>query len=624
MNLSFIKTHKLLSVIVALIILGGAAFFIFKNLDHQEMQIGYSTTVVSQQPFEVSLSSSGQLSATDQIDITSEVEGQLVNIYASKGDEVLKGDVLAVVDSSDYELKTEEAYVDYQISQLELEELVSPTDDSDITSAENSLKNAQESLVKTQAEQAKDYKAKYDDIDQAETDLSEAYEDAYNDAADTFLEFPDTITDLREFIFSYDITEEMDSFDQTNISLLKVTFNPESYADEASFNALLVNLEEDYYTSKEKYDESFEEYKTISRYSSEEKIEQLLNDTIDALRQTSDTLKLAINILDLWSQARINNDLEVYSIISDYQSSLKSHISTINSHLTTLLNALNTIEETKKSIEDYEEDLEEMDLNYPIEIAQLERTIEEKENSLEDLKEGATDSEIRSKELEVTEKLNSYKEALQNLEDCKIVAPFDGVIAEVNSSEGEDLNTGDSIFTIITNQKMVEISLNELDIKDVAVGQQANITFDSVDGETFVGEVAEVDVLGEVDQGVVSYSVKVVFDTDNELVKIGMTANIEIITYENEGALLVPVASIITLNNENFVSVLENNEPVQKKVTVGQSNDLYIEVTDGLSVGDKVINSAVVRSSSQKTTNTNEGSSLFSPMGDGGGPQMMR
>ncbi|MDD5433706.1 MAG: hypothetical protein PHE77_03610, partial [Candidatus Pacebacteria bacterium] len=60
---------------------------------------------------------------------------------------------------------------------------------------------------------------------------------------------------------------------------------------------------------------------------------------------------------------------------------------------------------------------------------------------------------------------------------------------------------------------MAEISLNEVDVAKVKIGQRAIITFDAIDELEITGKVEDVDTIGTVSQGVVSYNVKIIFDT---------------------------------------------------------------------------------------------------------------
>ena len=102
----------------------------------------------------------------------------------------------------------------------------------------------------------------------------------------------------------------------------------------------------------------------------------------------------------------------------------------------------------------------------------------------------------------------------------------------------------------------------------VKVGQKVTLTFDAIEDLSITGEVAEIDTLGTVSQGVVNYAVKIVFDTQDERVKSGMSVSAAIITDVKQDVLLVPNAAVKS-NDEQYVEVLENNIPRNQTVETG-------------------------------------------------------
>ena len=70
--------------------------------------------------------------------------------------------------------------------------------------------------------------------------------------------------------------------------------------------------------------------------------------------------------------------------------------------------------------------------------------------------------------------------------------------------------------------------MNEVDAAKISVGNKTTLTFDATEDLTLTGKVAQIDTIGTVEQGVVSYKVKIAFDTQDERIKPGMTANASI------------------------------------------------------------------------------------------------
>jgi len=378
---------------------------------------------------------------------------------------------------------------------------------------------------------------------------------------------------------------------------------------------MVEDAEDDYKTAREKYDENFENYKNTSRYSDEDVIVALLDETLETSKAIAEAVKSEVNILDYLVDCRSEQDLPIFYKVTEYQTNLKSYTSQTNSYLLNLLSTQRTIEDKKETKSNAEQDITEMDQNNPLDLAAAERNIEEKEESLARLKAGPDEFDIRAKNIAIQQKKDALLSAQQNLADYYIRAPFDGIVAEVNIRKGE--SSSSASITLATKQKIAEITLNEIDVAKIEIGQKVNITFDAIDGLNITGKVAEVDTLGAVSQGVVTYNVKIAFDTQDERVKSGMSISAEIITKAKQGVLLVPNSAVKYQDNVQFVEIMENNIPRLKLVEIGISNDTMSEVVEGLQEGDQIVTQTISAGSAQ---NKQTGSKLPGF----GGQQMMK
>ena len=235
---------------------------------------------------------------------------------------------------------------------------------------------------------------------------------------------------------------------------------------------------------------------------------------------------------------------------------------------------------------------------------------------LNNLKAGPDTLSLRQSQL-------SVNQAQETLNNYSVVAPFAGVIASVaDVNIGDTVSSGTTIATLITKQKIAEISLNEIDAAKVKVGQKANLTFDAFDGLNIVGTVAEVNLIGTISQGVVSYTIKISFDTQDDRVKSSMSVNASIITEAKTDVLTVVNSAIKTQGNSNYVEIpglSATDLPTQQIVTVGISNDTVTEVVSGLKEGDLVVTKTMTGTATQTTTKTPSVSSIL-----GGGSRMAR
>ena len=173
------------------------------------------------------------------------------------------------------------------------------------------------------------------------------------------------------------------------------------------------------------------------------------------------------------------------STVSTHQSNLNSYLTTTNGHLTTLLSLTNAIRADKDA------------------ITSADRSIAEKTASLVKLQAPPDALDVQSQKLVIRQKENALADAKAALADYSVCAPFGGTVAAVNVKKGDSVSSGIALATLITEQKIAEVSLNEVDVAQVKAGQRATLTFDAVPDLSISGEVAEIDSLGTVSQGVV-------------------------------------------------------------------------------------------------------------------------
>lgn len=209
------------------------------------------------------------------------------------------------------------------------------------------------------------------------------------------------------------------------------------------------------------------------------------------------------------------------------------------------------------------------------------------------------------------EDLNNIKD---NLDFYTITAPIDGVITSVNVLEDDYVRAETELCTIVNNDNLeFDISVDELDILDVALGQEVKIQIDALD-ETkvtpLIGYVSEIALEGTTSNSVTTYPVTISLSGDSNI-KIGFNCSAEIVTSSVEDVLIAPVDAIDSIKDKYYVTLEDNT---RKEVSVGMYNEDYIEITDGLSKGD-VILLPEKKVSSQSEKSTEKGSFNFSNMG---------
>ena len=212
----------------------------------------------------------------------------------------------------------------------------------------------------------------------------------------------------------------------------------------------------------------------------------------------------------------------------------------------------------------------------------------------------SVDDSIESARISVSNAATSLESAQENLEDYSITAPISGTVVTKTAKAGDNIEGGsDSTLCVIYDLSYLEMtmSIDELDISSVEVGQEVQITADAVEGEVYTGVVTEVSVAGTTSGGITTYPVTVRIDETDGLLP-GMNVDAEIVISSTEDALAIPASAVnrgdtvlITADSPSAANALDQEAPegyVYVAVETGVSDDSYIEITSGLQEGDTV------------------------------------
>ncbi len=229
---------------------------------------------------------------------------------------------------------------------------------------------------------------------------------------------------------------------------------------------------------------------------------------------------------------------------------------------------------------------------------------------------------LKSASANLTSAILSYR-----LTSPSITAPSAGIIQSVNLVEGMVLTSASSTTSINSQRAavikgdsfpVVNVTLSEVDVPNVKVGQKVTLTFDSLTGKTFTGVVATVDRVGTVASNVTSYSTNIKLDSMSDFILPNMATTADIITDTATDALYIPSSALITQNGNTMAKTLVNGKEVDVQVETGISSDTDTVVTSGLTEGQTVITGTTTKAATTTTTGTSVFSSALRG-GTGGG-----
>lgn len=172
------------------------------------------------------------------------------------------------------------------------------------------------------------------------------------------------------------------------------------------------------------------------------------------------------------------------------------------------------------------------------------------------------------------------------LKNPVIVSPCDGVVASVNAREGAAVS-GDA-FTLHTGGAIkMTVSVDELDIGIVSLGQPARVTLDAFSGETFDASVTHISLLGTSAGSITTYAVELTLVPDERFLE-DMNGSATIVAQQKDDVLLIPVEAIYEDETGVYVYVQAGDVTERHDIVTGLSDGANAEIVSGLSAGDVV------------------------------------
>lgn len=147
---------------------------------------------------------------------------------------------------------------------------------------------------------------------------------------------------------------------------------------------------------------------------------------------------------------------------------------------------------------------------------------------------------------------------------------------------------GTPVVTIIDDSRLdVHISLTEKQYRSYGVGTPATVTFWALPGVTVEGTVREVAAAPNSQTG--TYDAKVTLMDPPDSVVVGMTAEVKFGGNTEGRGFMVPLSAMATQKENPSLWVVKDNKVHLVPVTVGRYGDDTVEITGGISKGDRIV-----------------------------------
>ena len=217
-------------------------------------------------------------------------------------------------------------------------------------------------------------------------------------------------------------------------------------------------------------------------------------------------------------------------------------------------------------------------------------------------------AELNAKEQEYKRQVAKLDKIADQMAKARIVSPADGMVVYATSSRGgfrrDDLRPLADGVEVFERQELIyipksassvaEVDVHEASLDKVRLGLPAIVKVDALPDKTFVGTVSRIAPLPNaqsmwMNPDLKVYTTNIDLDSDDPVLRSGMSCKAEIIVEQHKGVVYVPVQSVLRVRGKPTVFVVKDGQTEERKVEIGLDNNSMVIVKSGLSESEVVL-----------------------------------
>ena len=494
-----------------------------KSAEAQNRLSQFQTDTVTKRPLTKSVGATGTIVSAQSKELSvalSDIEVNQVNVEV--GNSVKEGDPLVVFDTSDIEENLTDA-----------KNTLSKAERQNSLSASDAQRNVED------AERTKDYQ-----IDSAKTNIDTSYRDYQNAVSG----YNDAISQL----------EDLKSEEKTAKDKCQKAKDAQKTAEKALEQARKKAAE-----TEKALKEAKQKYEALASSQTDE--------TTIAERKA---------VMDSAEQA--NTDAQ-----QSYTAAQESY-NTALSNVTNTENAYNSAKSSRKAqestVESSRQQAESQQSAYDTSVKTYQNTVAAQESSVASAKSSQSSTSLNLSTDNEKQQVELYEE---QLEEGVLKAPFSGIITAVNYNVGDTYTQGAIVTVQDCSSYEVEAEIGEYDISDIKMGQTVLIKTQATGDEelqgtvTFVSPTATQNEMNNEMNSDVTYRVEISIDTENDRLRLDMSASLSIIVEQHEDVLTVPYNAVQTdEEGSSFIQEIseDGKTTTDIPVTIIMESNYYTEI----------------------------------------------
>lgn len=198
---------------------------------------------------------------------------------------------------------------------------------------------------------------------------------------------------------------------------------------------------------------------------------------------------------------------------------------------------------------------------------------------------------VREQESIYQKAQEKWEEFSAHISGTSVCSQYNGIITGIELSPGDSIGTGTVLVSLYDMDEVtMTVTVDEADMTDIAVGSEANVSFTAYPDTVFKAEVTEIADAQINASGNVTYDVTATLEGDVSGLFQGMTGELTFVTDQISEVLYVSRRAVITEGEDSYVKVRDENGNVEiRKVTIGFTDGVNVEIVEGLSEGETVL-----------------------------------
>ncbi|MFL5805854.1 MAG: efflux RND transporter periplasmic adaptor subunit [Roseiflexaceae bacterium] len=543
-----------------------------------------ATTPVTSGPIVASVAGTGSIAAAQTLDLPFQANGTVTKVLVKEGDQVQAGQVLARLDDRDLQLQVGTAQASLQSAQARLAQATQGNaTPEDIAASRASVANAEAQLQK-----ARTGNTTAADVAGAEAQLRSAQ--AQLDALKNPSPANRSTAELR-------VQQAQNDLDSTHASASATKTNAELSMRQAADS--LTKAQASYATAKRNWEYVQETgadpaNPKATNPTTGKSTKNKLNDVqkrqyYDTFVQAEASMHSAEQALTAaqvsYDKARQDEVFQIQQAEATLADAQQQRDALMNPSANDLAQAQASVDQARANVQKQRQGGTSAD------IAGAQANIDQAKANLAKLTAPATATDLQVQQAAVAQAEQALEQARLKLENATLKAPFAGIVTTVHIVPGSGVSTSSAAVSLIDRSTLhVDMSLSENDVAQVSSGQPVTLTIDALRDWTAQGTISYIAPAATTTNGVVTYLVRVSFPDSDARVKIGMTANISIVTATKDKVLLVPNTALLPKGAGHAVQVPNANGGTREvDVQTGLTDGTQTEIIGGLKAGDQVI-----------------------------------